>query len=132
VNRVLRVLGPTPAGRLLPASVALLRFTGRTSGRRLEVPVLVHEFEGTEAVFTSAPWRRNFDGGAPVTVVRKGRAVAHRGELVTDQAQVAPALQEAVRRKGAGKLGLAATKGRQPTVDELAAVGKSMIRLRRA
>ena len=129
LNPVLRVLVPSPLGKLLPGSFAVLRFAGRKSGTPRTVSIFVHDVDGVPTVFTHSPWGRNFDGGAPVTVVRKGRAVAHRGELVTDQAVVAPALLQAVRTKGLRNLGLAAPKGHQPTVEELAAVDEWMIRL---
>ena len=129
MNPVVHAVAGTPLGRLLPRSVVSLRFTGRKSGRALKVVVMVHDVEGGPAVFTDRAWRLNFRGGGDVTVARRGRTTRTRGELVEDQAVVAPAWREAIRAKGFQKLGLSGPKGGDPSVEELAALGESMIRL---
>ena len=131
-NPLVHVVVGTPLGRMLPASITSLRFTGRRTGRPLEVAVLVHDVESGPVVFTERPWRLNFRGGADVTVVRKGRTIRARGDLVEDPAEVAPAWQAAIRRRGLTKLGLGGPKGYVPSVGELAALGESMIRLQKA
>jgi hypothetical protein len=129
VNPLVHIVTGTPLAQLLPASITSLRFTGRRSGRPLKVAVLVHDVDSGPVVFTDRPWRLNFRGGADVTVVRKGRTVRARGELVEDQAVVAPAWQAAIRRRGLAKLGLGGAKGYVPSAEELAGFGESMIRL---
>jgi hypothetical protein len=129
INPLVHVVVGTPLGRLLPASMTSLRFTGRRSRRPLKVAVLVHDLDSGPVVFSDRPWRLNFRGGADVTVIRKGRTVRARGELIEDQAVVAPAWQAAIRRRGLTKLGLGGTKGHVPSVGELAGLGESMIRL---
>jgi hypothetical protein len=126
---LIRLFVGTPLHRLLPRESAILRFTGRKSGRPLQVELFLHEVEGGLAAFTDAAWRLNFRGGVPVTVVHRGRTLEGTGELVVDQAVVAPRLATAVERKGAYNLGLKVEpKGSRPTVDELAAVGLEMVR----
>ena len=109
--------------------LAVLRYHGRHSGRRRDIPVGVHDVAGVPSVFTDRPWRLNFMGGAEVVVMRAGQARSGRAELVEDPDQVGPALAVAVRQAGPRKLGLAVAKGHRPTAAELAAVGRSMIRL---
>ena len=129
INPLVHLVVGTPFGRLLPASITSLRFTGRRSRRPLKVAVLVHDLDSGPVVFSERPWRLNFRGGADVTVVRKGRTVHARGELIEEQSVVAPAWQAAIRRRGLTKLGLGGTKGYVPSVGELAGLGESMIRL---
>ena len=109
--------------------LAVLRYHGRHSGRRRDIPVGVHDVAGVPSVFTDRPWRLNFAGGAEVIVMRAGQARPARAELVEDPDQVGSALAVAIREVGPGKLGLAVAKGHRPTAAELAAVGRSMIRL---
>jgi hypothetical protein len=109
--------------------LAVLRFQGRHSGTRREVPAGIHDVEGIPCVFTDRPWRLNFRGGADVVVMRAGQARSGRAELVEDPHQVGRALAVAVRQAGARKLGLAVAEHHQPTAEEFAAVGRSMIRI---
>jgi hypothetical protein len=94
VNPMMRRVVPTPLGRRVP--VALLRFSGRRSGRRYEVPVGVHDVEGARVVLTPAGWAANFDGGAPAELVEGGRQTAVRGVLVREPAQVGAWLRAAL------------------------------------
>jgi hypothetical protein len=94
VNPLMRRVVPTPLGRRVP--VALLRFTGRRTGRRYEIPVGVHEVEGALVVFTPARWAANFEGGAVAELVRGGRCTAVRGVLVREPAQVGTWLRAAL------------------------------------
>ena len=57
VNPVVRRLLTSPLGSRLPATLHLLEFTGRRSGRRFSVPVGVHEVAGGPVAFTEAAWR---------------------------------------------------------------------------
>jgi hypothetical protein len=73
INPILRALLRTPFARLAK-HLALLEFSGRRSGRRYRVPVGWHQADGVPVVFTPAPWRANFQGGAPTTVHHRGRS----------------------------------------------------------
>lgn len=94
VNPLVRRVVPSPLGRRVP--VALLRFPGRRTGRRYEVPVGVHEVGGTLVVFTEAGWAANFAGGAAAELVRGGRRTAVHGVLVREPAQVGAWLRAAL------------------------------------
>jgi hypothetical protein len=128
VNPLMRAAIRSRLGRRMEP-LAVLRFRGRHSGRRRDIPAGVHDVEGVPCVFTDRPWRLNFRGGADVVVMRAGQARSGRAELVEDPDQVGPALAVAVRQAGARKLGLAVAEDHQPTAEEFAAVGRSMIRL---
>jgi hypothetical protein len=134
---VLRVLNPTvrvtlgtPLWRLFPSWMAVLEFSGRRSHRPRRVPVGLHDVNGTLMVFTDRPWRLNFAGGAPVTVISRGQRRHGRGELVQDRDEVGSALAVALTRTRPSNLGLAVEKGHQPTAQELAALGDDSITIR--
>lgn len=129
VNPFMRAAIRSPLGRRMEP-LAVLRFHGRHSGRRRDIPAGVHDVEGVPCVFTDRPWRLNFRGGADVIVMRAGQARSGRAELVEDPDRVGRALAVAVRQVGARKLGLAVAEDHQPTTAELAGVGRSMIEIR--
>jgi hypothetical protein len=110
--------------------MAVLEFSGRRSGRRLRIPIGLHDVQGTPTVFTDRPWRLNFMGGAPVTVVTRGKRHHGRGELVQDRSVVGDAFVVALGQTRPGNLGLAVQKGHQPTPQELAALGDDLITIR--
>jgi len=130
VNAVLRRVLRSPLARVLPLPLVLLRFAGRRTGRAFEVPVGVHHVEGRTVVFTRAGWRANFRGGAPVTVVRRGRAVRGTATAVEDPGQAAD-LMLAVLAAGRSprQLGLDVDKGHRPTREELVATGSALVEL---
>lgn len=128
VNPVMCGLLRSPLWRLVPSAL-VLEFSGRRTGAAYRVPVLGHEVAGRLAVFTPARWRNNFTGGAPVTVRRRGRNYACRGELITDPGIVGPALRAVLAAEVSPlRLGLTIPSGHEPADAELAAV-RSLIRL---
>lgn len=129
VNPVVRRVLTSPLGTRLPPALAVLDFTGRKSGRRLLVPVGVHEVATGRVVFTEAAWARNFTGGREVTVQRGRDRRRGRGVLVEEPHAVADALADAVQRYGARNLAMQATPGREITHDDLVRLGRSMVRL---
>lgn len=123
VNALMRaVLGsrlPDPTrGR-----IALLSFTGRKTGRRYRTPVGVHDLDGTLVTLTSSGWRKNFRGGAPVTL-RRGGTDPLTANLTEDPEQVADTYVALIGRfghdKAARRLGIRINVDRAPTHDELA------------
>jgi hypothetical protein len=110
--------------------MAVLEFSGRRSHRPLRVPVGLHDVQGTPTVFTDRPWRLNFVGGAPVTVISRGKRRHGRGELVQDRGEVGSALAVALECTRPSNLGLAVEKGHQPTARELAALGGDIVTIR--
>jgi len=42
----------------------VLRFFGRKTGRRYDIPVVAHRLDGELYALTDAAWRTNFPGGA--------------------------------------------------------------------
>jgi hypothetical protein len=130
LNPVMRTILRTPLGRLV-RPFALLEFTGRRSGRRYLVPAGWHEVDGLAIVLSPAPWRANFAGGLPVTVHRRGRALAMTGTLVSDPSVVAVTLRSLLDRGAAPReLGLKMPPGHQVTAADVVAVDRAVIELR--
>ncbi|MEY2402830.1 MAG: hypothetical protein QOD38_381 [Acidimicrobiaceae bacterium] len=129
ISPLMRALIRSPLGRRMQP-LAVLRFTGRRTGKRRAIPVGVHDIDGVACVFTDRPWRLNFRPGIEVVVEHGGQRRLGRAELIDDPALVGPTLARAVETAGARKLGLFVAKDHQATAEELAAVGRSLIEIR--
>ena len=128
VNTVLvRVLG-SPLARVLPLPLALLRYTGRRTGRVFTTPVGVHDVDGRVVVFTRAGWRANFRGGGPVELVRRGRVLRGTATVDEDPQHAADVmLQVLAAGRSPRQLGLEVDKGHRPTREELVATNTSVV-----
>ena len=102
-NLIMRPLLRTPAGRLLKP-LALLEFTGRSTGNRRRIVVGWHRSDGAAVVLTPARWRANFEVAHPATVYWRGQHRTVTGTLDSDPTRVAfavNALLHAGTRPGA-------------------------------
>ena len=63
-NPVMRGLLRSPAGGPMRRQFMVLRFFGRKTGRRYDIPVVAHRLDGQLYALTDAPWRNNFRDGA--------------------------------------------------------------------
>jgi hypothetical protein len=110
--------------------IMLLEFTGRRSGRRIRVPVALHLIDGVPMAFTHRPWRLNFTDGAPVTITHRGQSRQGRGMLLpATPEQVGSALRTALDGGTSPfVLGLKIARSHEPTTQDLASVGHSLIR----
>jgi hypothetical protein len=130
LNPLLRALLGSPAGRVLPGSLAILELTGRRTGRAYRVVVGWHELDDGPVVFTPARWRLNLRGGAPVAVVRNGRRRRGTATLVEDPEQVAAGLQRTLDAGAAPReLGLKVAPGHRIDAGDVRANGRAMIRV---
>lgn len=123
-NPAVMALMRTPLGAAMRRSVLVLRFTGRKSGRRYDIPVTAHRWDEGLMVLTAAPWRVNFRGGRDVDVTFEGRTTPMRGVLVEHPRTVAETYAQRISELGLAqarkKLNLKITVDREPTVGELA------------
>jgi len=78
----------------------VLRFFGRKTGRRYDIPVVAHRLDGELYALTDAPWRNNFRGGTDVEVTLDGHVTRMRGQLLDDPAAVAPLYAGAIDHFG--------------------------------
>jgi hypothetical protein len=126
-NPVLKVLLRTRAGRSL-TQLAVIEFPGRRTGRRYAVVVGWHTVEDVGVVFTPAPWRTNFAGGATATVHWGGRSEERTGTLVLDPTAVANALDGVIRAGSSPRtLGLQMPAGHTITAADVIETGRAMI-----
>jgi hypothetical protein len=117
--------------------LAVLHFTGRRSGRHLDVPVGTRTLDGETVVVTDRPWRHNFAGGRDLDVTSRGHRRALHGVLVEDPDAVADAYLRLLdghdARWSRRRLGLRVTGPFPPSREDLAALarasGTSLIRL---
>jgi hypothetical protein len=130
LNPIMRLVLPTPLGRLV-RPFALLEFTGRRTGGRYRVPVGWHESSSGPVVLTPAAWRANFRGGARVTTHHRGRRREMIGTLVTDPEAVGAELQWMFANgTSPGILGLDVPPGHVLTASDVVAVDRALIYLR--
>ena len=99
-NPLVRGLLRSPAGGPMRKQFMVLRFFGRKSGRRYDVPVVAHRLGGELYALTDATWRHNFRGGADVEVTLDGHVTRMRGELLDDAETVAPLYARAIDHFG--------------------------------
>ncbi|MEV7629784.1 hypothetical protein [Actinoplanes sp. NPDC089786] len=116
----------SPFGGPARRSMMALRFTGRKSGRRFDIPVSAHHSNGTLLALTAATWRVNFRGGHDVEVTYDGRTTPMRGELVEAIPVVADFYQQQIQKIGIKQaprqLALKINVPRMPTAEELAEI----------
>ncbi len=89
MNPLLRFLLPTPLAGGARKQFMVLKFTGRKSGKRFEIPVSAHLIDGQLYALAGALWKVNFRGGGPATVVYDGKTKPMTGELIDDPTTVA-------------------------------------------
>jgi hypothetical protein len=123
VNAVLTRLARSPLHGVLGGRIAVLRFTGRKSGRQYETPVGIHELDGGLLTLTSSTWRLNFRAPAPVVLLRRGVEQDYLAVLEEDPDQVAEVYRRIIERMGPAQaerqLGLRINVDRVPTRPEL-------------
>jgi hypothetical protein len=102
----------------------VLRFLGRKTGRRYDIPVVAHRLDGELYALTGAPWRTNFRDGADVEVTLDGHVTRMRGQLLDDPAAVAPLYVRAIDHFGVKRaqrmLGLKIHTPDPPAIEALA------------
>jgi len=99
-NPIMRGLLRSPAGGPLRKQFMVLRFFGRKTGHRYDIPVVAHRLDGGLYALTDAPWRYNFRDGADVEVTLDGHVTRMRGQLVDDPAAVAPLYARVIDQLG--------------------------------
>lgn len=123
-NPVVRGLLRSPASGRMRRQFMVLRFFGRRTGRRYDIPVVAHRLEGELYALTDAPWRKNFRGGTDVEVTLDGHVTRMRGELLDDPETVAPLYAGAIDYFGVKRaqrmLGLKVHTPETPTTEALA------------
>jgi hypothetical protein len=123
-NPVMRVLLRSPAGGPMRRQFMVLRFFGRKTGRRYDIPVVAHRLDGELYALTDAAWRNNFCGGADVEVTLDGHVTRMRGQLLEDPQAVAPLYARAIGHFGVKRaqrmLGLKIPTPGTPAAEELA------------
>lgn len=102
--------------------ILLLTFTGRKSGKKFTTPIGYRRVgDKTLVLFTDSPWYKNLLGGAPVTVMLKGREMSGWAVATHDTEQIVSETAQHLRSRGlqsAREIGIMNLKF-MPTEDEL-------------
>lgn len=100
-NRVMIWLLSSPLHALVGGDMLLLSYTGRTSGRRYQVPLTAVR-DGADLLVVSyrrRTWWRNLRGGAAVRLRLRGQDHAATGAVFEDAADVAALLAVYLQRR---------------------------------
>jgi hypothetical protein len=123
-NPVVRGLLRSPVGGPMRRQFMVLRFFGRKTGRRYDIPVVAHRLDGELYALTDAPWRNNFRGGTDAEVTLDGHVTRMRGQLLDDPEAVAPLYARAIDHFGVKRaqrmLGLKIQTPATPATEALA------------
>ncbi|WP_459967643.1 hypothetical protein [Mycobacterium sp. MUNTM1] len=124
VNPAMGLLLRSPLAGLARNQFMVLSFTGRKTGRPYSIPLSAHLIDGRLYALTSAGWKQNFRGAAPVQVVYDGKTTAMRGELIRDRGVVSDLLSRCAESYGVQRaqrmIGLKFRDQHIPTRDEFA------------
>jgi hypothetical protein len=120
----MRWLLRSPVGGPMRRQFMVLRFTGRKTGRRYDIPVTAHRLDGELYALTDARWRANFRGGADVEVTLGGHVTRMRGQLLDDPETVAPVYARIISQLGVKRaqrmIGIKIHTSETPGTDALA------------
>ena len=103
MNPLLRYLLPTPLAGGARKQFMVLKFKGRKSGKRFEIPVSAHLLDGQLYALAGSLWTVNFRGGGPAEVVYGGKTKPMTGELIEDPATVSELFHRCAQGYGAGR-----------------------------
>ena len=125
----------SPIHGVMSGSTMLITVTGRKTGKSITTPVNYYREGDTVWVISNRErtWWRNLKGGAPVKLHLRGQDVNGTGEVLLDEAAVAPQIGEYVRHlpMSARALGVHVVDGQPDPADlERLAKEKVMIKIR--
>lgn len=118
VNPVLALLLRSPVHRVVSNSLMLLSFRGRKTGKRYVIPVGYLEQGSQLFLFSHAGWAKNFRGGAPVRVRRRGERCAGTATVIEDVETITRVIRLMAERHGENmvrQMGLVRDDGALPT-----------------
>jgi hypothetical protein len=127
-----RILRSRRSGKL-GGVLMLLTFTGRKSGKQFTTPVGYRREGDTITIITDSPWWKNMEGGAPVSMIVKGRKLQGWAEPITDKEEVLRYTQDFLREHGmekAREIGLMLPKGYALTEDDLRIILRDRVIIR--
>ena len=84
LNKVMSTVLRSPVHGMVSKSIMLITFTGRKSGKTYTTPISYTRNGNLVTAFTHAKWARNLDGGAPVTLTIKNKALQGQATVVSD------------------------------------------------
>jgi deazaflavin-dependent oxidoreductase (nitroreductase family) len=123
----------SPLHGMMSGSTMLITVTGRKSGKSITTPVNYYQEGDTLWVISNRErtWWRNLKGGVPVKLHLRGREKSGFGEVLLDEAAVAPQIGEYVRHLpiSARSLGVHIQDG-QPDPADLRLLAKERVMIK--
>jgi len=132
-NSFMALILRSPIHSLLSRSTMLITVAGRKTGKPITTPVNFYQEGGYVWVLSNRErtWWRNLRAGAPVKLRLRGHDVRGYGEVLLDEAEVAPQIGEYVRHLpiSARSLGVR-MQGDQPDPADLSRLAKERVMIR--
>lgn len=123
VNPIMKALLRSPLGNKMGDMIMVITFKGRKSGKVFTTPVSYLPAEdGSLMSFTDSHWGKNFDGGAPVTVLVKRQKYRATSTSTYDPQAVAAGIKYFFDKKGvknARRIGVNFSGDHYPSQEEL-------------
>lgn len=132
-NQAMKLALRSPVHGMVSKTILLITFTGRKSGKSYTTPVSYSQSGDQVSVFTHAPWWKNLKGGAPVSLVIRGRELQGLAEPVTDDKRAITAgLMEHLRKVpfDAKFYGVTFDESKNPRAEEVAKAAQTVVMVR--
>lgn len=113
-------------------TLMVLEFTGRQSGRHYSFPVGYMQEGQTLFCYSPFSWWRNLRGGAPVTVVLRGRRLSGVADVCIDTDRIAAGLDTYLRHNpgDAFFFRVKLDKNRHPKPEDIARAARDNVQIR--
>jgi deazaflavin-dependent oxidoreductase (nitroreductase family) len=99
VNSAMKLVLRSPVHGMVSKSLLLITFTGRKSGKAYTTPVSYSQYDDLVYVFSHNTWWKNLRGGAPVTLLIRGRELQGLAKPVAgDKQAIAAGLMAHLRK----------------------------------
>jgi hypothetical protein len=113
-------------------TLMMLEFTGRRTGKKYNFPVGYMQVGQTIFCYSPFSWWRNLQGGAPVKVVVKGRALTGVADVRTDTDEIAAGMEIYLRHNpgDARFYRVKLDKNRHPIPEDIAKAARDNVEIR--
>ncbi|MGO8946521.1 MAG: hypothetical protein ACLQUY_02420 [Ktedonobacterales bacterium] len=123
MNPVMKGILRSPLHGLMSGSLMLLTYRGHKTGKHYTIPIGYFRWAPDEVMaFSSARWRTNLRGHAPVTLLLNGQQLQAVPSVIEERDAVIDTLEEFLRRLGpaaARRLPIGLPRDRTPTRQDL-------------
>lgn len=133
INPVMRRMLAGRLHRLMGSdTLMVLSFRGRRSGQIYTFPIGYMQEGNTLVCYTPFGWWRNLEGGAPVSVILRGKSLVGTADVSTETAEVADGLVTYLTHNpgDARFFYVSLDKDKRPSVEDAARTAETTVQVR--